>query len=90
MLERISILEAGNTLLSEHLPEELKGKRFEPLEEGSAGFIFPEEGISLESVERSLIKQALNRSMGNQSNAAKLLSLTRDTLRYRMRKFGLE
>ena len=90
MLERISILEAGNTLLPEHLPEELKGKRFEPLEEGSAGFIFPEEGISLESVERSLIKQALNMSMGNQSNAAKLLSLTRDTLRYRMRKFGLE
>ena len=43
----------------------------------------------LRDVEKSLIKQALNMSMGNQSNASKLLSLSRDTLRYRMKKFGL-
>lgn len=89
ILERISILETGDTLMPEHLPEELKG-RFKLLDKGSPAFILPEDGISLESVERNLIKQALNMSMGNQSNASKLLSLSRDTLRYRMKKFGLD
>jgi transcriptional regulator with PAS, ATPase and Fis domain len=89
MLERISILESGDALLAEHLPEEVRGKRTISLDKASDGFILPEDGISLESVEKSLIKQALNMSMGNQSNASKLLSLSRDTLRYRMKKFGL-
>ncbi len=90
MLERISILETGDILMPEHLPEELKGKRIAQLDKGSPAFILSEDGISLESVERNLIKQALNMSMGNQSNASKLLSLSRDTLRYRMKKFGLD
>jgi transcriptional regulator with PAS, ATPase and Fis domain len=90
ILERISILETGETLMAEHLPEELKGNRFELLDKGSPAFILPESGISLENVERNLIKQALNVSMGNQSNASKLLSLSRDTFRYRMKKFGLD
>ena len=90
MLERISILESGDSLLVEHLPEEVRGKRTISLDKSSDGFILPADGISLESVEKSLIKQALNMSMGNQSNASKLLSLSRDTLRYRMKKFGLD
>jgi transcriptional regulator with PAS, ATPase and Fis domain len=89
ILERISILETGDTLMPEHLPKELKG-RFKLFDKGSPAFMLPEDGISLESVERNLIKQALNMSMGNQSNASKLLSLSRDTLRYRMKKFGLD
>jgi two-component system response regulator AtoC len=50
----------------------------------------PEGGLSLEAVERALLLKALDRSGGNQSAAARLLGVSRDTLRYRMEKFGLE
>lgn len=49
----------------------------------------PREGIDLEAWERSLVEQALRDSGGNQTKAAKLLRLSRDTLRYRLKKFGL-
>ena len=48
----------------------------------------PPEGISIEEIERKLIKQALDMANQNQTKASKLLHLTRDTLRYRMKKFG--
>jgi transcriptional regulator with PAS, ATPase and Fis domain len=51
--------------------------------------MLPEEGISMEEVERQLIIMALDRVAGNQTKAATLLRMSRDTLRYRMKKFGL-
>ncbi|PWB42891.1 MAG: hypothetical protein C3F12_13330 [Candidatus Methylomirabilota bacterium] len=47
------------------------------------------EGIDLAAWERSLVEQALRASGGNQTKAARLLGLSRDTLRYRLKKFGL-
>ncbi len=52
-------------------------------------FLLPAEGIDLEAVERGLLMQALARTGGNQSAAARLLNITRYALRYRMEKFGL-
>jgi two-component system NtrC family response regulator len=52
-------------------------------------FVLPEEGVSLEGVERDLIRQALERSGGNKSHAARLLGLSRATLRYRLEKLNL-
>ena len=49
----------------------------------------PHTGISLEKVERQLIVSALKQAGGNKSKAARLLALTRDTLRYRMEKYQL-
>ena len=49
----------------------------------------PPGGIVLEEVERRLITSALSRADGNKSKAARLLGLTRDTLRYRMEKYKL-
>ena len=49
----------------------------------------PTAGISLEAVERALLVRALEKAGGNQSAAARLLGVSRDTLRYRMEKFGL-
>ena len=46
-------------------------------------------GLSLEGHERSLVTQALATTNGNQTQAARLLEITRDTLRYKMKKFGL-
>jgi DNA-binding NtrC family response regulator len=49
-------------------------------------FRLPPEGIPLESVELSLVEQAMERSGGNQTRAAELLSISRDQLRYRLKK----
>jgi DNA-binding NtrC family response regulator len=44
--------------------------------------------IVFEEVEKDLIRQALERTAGNQTRAAEALGLTRDALRYRMKEFG--
>jgi len=49
----------------------------------------PPEGMSLEENERMLLARALEKTRGNQTQAARLLSITRDTLRYKMKKFNL-
>ncbi|MGH7786640.1 MAG: sigma-54-dependent transcriptional regulator, partial [Candidatus Binatia bacterium] len=50
---------------------------------------FPPGGLSLEAVEKAMIEHAMQQAAGNQSAAARLLGVSRDTLRYRMDKFGL-
>jgi two-component system, NtrC family, response regulator AtoC len=50
----------------------------------------PAEGIELETVERRLILSALERAGRNKSKAARLLGLSRDTLRYRLEKFNID
>jgi DNA-binding NtrC family response regulator len=50
----------------------------------------PIEGILLEEVERDLVVQALERERWNVTRAARLLGLSRDTLRYRIEKHQLK
>src|SRR3954452_16335482 len=47
-------------------------------------------GSDLTQWERSLIERAMRESGGNQTKAAQRLGITRDTLRYRLKKFGLQ
>jgi DNA-binding protein Fis len=47
------------------------------------------DGLSLADQERRLVVQALENTEGNQTQAARLLRITRDTLRYKMKKFNL-
>ncbi|HEV2387429.1 MAG TPA: sigma-54 dependent transcriptional regulator [Candidatus Acidoferrales bacterium] len=49
----------------------------------------PEGGTSLEAIERSMVELALEQAAGNQTHAARLLDISRDALRYKMKKFGL-
>jgi len=49
----------------------------------------PADGLSLEENERHLLAQALEKTDGNQTQAARLLRITRDTLRDKMKKFNL-
>ncbi len=51
-----------------------------------AAFTLPTEGLILEDLEMALVKQALDRSNGNQTRAAELLGISRDQLRYRLKK----
>lgn len=46
--------------------------------------------IDLESIEKNFIRQALERTGGNQSKAARNLGISRYALRYRMEKFGIK
>jgi len=55
-----------------------------------AQFRLPPEGVNLEDVERQLLTQALERAGGNQSQAAQLLGINRDQVRYRVEKFGFK
>jgi len=52
-------------------------------------FILPLDGISLKEIEKALIENALISTRGNQSKAAKLLKISRETFKYRMRKYGV-
>jgi DNA-binding NtrC family response regulator len=51
---------------------------------------FLPEGTTLEQYEQSIIKEALHRANGNKSQAARLLGLTRNALRYRLTQMGIE
>lgn len=87
IIERAIILENEETLLLEHLPQELVAKTGGS-SVGPFSIHLPEEGIDIEDVERELIRQSLETSEGNQSKAAKKLNLGIDAFRYRMKKFG--
>jgi transcriptional regulator with PAS, ATPase and Fis domain len=54
----------------------------------SAGINF--EGMGLEQAERTMLLRALEKYNWNQSQAARALGISRDTLRYRMKKFDLK
>src|SRR5215470_2991832 len=49
----------------------------------------PEGGTSLEEVERAMVELAMRQSSGNQTQAARLLDISRDALRYKLKKFDL-
>lgn len=50
---------------------------------------FPEQGVDLEEVERELIRQALDLTDGNVTEAARKLNIGREALRYRIQKHGI-
>jgi DNA-binding NtrC family response regulator len=97
-IERLMMLEQGKFLSPEYLSAEIKQRSAPPaptaaaecLRSDLAGehIVIPASGISLEELEKLLIQLALRKSGGNQSKAAKFLKTSRDTLRYRMKKFG--
>lgn len=101
-IERAMILEDGNMITSQYLPNHLvliqetdnlileqkpivKSKNTYRVSNSNL-FQLPYAGIDLEKVELSLVQQALDYSNGNQTRAAKLLGVSRDQLRYRLKK----
>ncbi len=63
------------------------GQRARPLAEGDN---FLPEGMTLDEYEQSILREAIKRSNGNKSQAARLLGLTRNALRYRLAQMGIE
>ena len=94
VIERVMILEDGDLITSNYLPRGIgkddleggdKASHTSPASQPS-NFSLPAEGITLDEVELSLVRQALERSGGNQTRAAELLGISRDQLRYRLKK----
>jgi len=87
VIERALILEDADKITSEYLPGGLLAPTHNPApSEAATRFVLPEQGISLDEAERSFVRQAIQRSGGNQTRAAELLGISRDQLRYRLKK----
>src|SRR5690242_332917 len=91
VIERALILEDADQITTEYLPGSLlMSPRLEQPSSGSSDgsprFVLPNEGISLDEAELSFVRQAIQRSGGNQTRAAELLGISRDQLRYRLKK----
>jgi two-component system response regulator AtoC len=91
VIERAMILEDEETITTKYLPRDVaSGAGGQTSAAGAPaaahGFRLPTGGLSLDEVEMSLVKQALELSSGNQTRAAELLGISRDQLRYRLKK----
>jgi PAS domain S-box-containing protein len=89
VIERAMVLEESDSIQSSSLQiashnGALSLKGAEPLEGSGAPF-----KASLAETEKNLVTKALQKASGNQTHAAALLGITRDTLRYKMKKLGL-
>lgn len=84
--ERMLVLFHGRHVAAENLPQEIRSPSL-PVSHG--GFALPDTGINLDELEVDMIRQALYKTRGNRSRAARLLGLTRDTLLYRIRKHAI-
>jgi two-component system response regulator AtoC len=104
VIERAVLWSRDSTLSVEHLslttPMRVESdgdrspERMEPAvraAENSGGFTdLPNQGGDLSQWERSMIERAMREAGGNQTKAAQRLGITRDTLRYRLKKFGIQ
>jgi transcriptional regulator with PAS, ATPase and Fis domain len=90
IIEESALLASGEVITATHLgPWSGEPVPVAPPPASTAPEGFPEAGVDLEQLERRLVEQALAKADWNVTRAAKLLNLTRDTLRYRIEKFGL-
>jgi two-component system, NtrC family, response regulator AtoC len=88
-IERAMILEESALITPPSLPISISRPDPSAPQAVAANLAIPTDGMSLEDNERSLLARALEKTNGNQTQAARLLRITRDTLRYKMKKFNL-
>ena len=98
LIERALILHGEiDELRPEHLPPALRDgapaspePQATPATAATPPANAPPQELQLEAMERRMITDALQKVGGNQSSAARLLGISRDTLRYRMKKHGID
>jgi len=91
VIERAMILENKEMLGVEDLPAGIRQLADSDSGDGASRwrFVLPDEGYGLRQMEEEMVRQALEKTAGNQSQAAELLRISRDALRYKIRKFRL-
>ncbi|MFP5505923.1 MAG: sigma-54 interaction domain-containing protein, partial [Gammaproteobacteria bacterium] len=87
LCERLVILCGGRDIALDNLPIEIRNPAAAAQH---GGFRLPPDGVRLDEIEVTLIRQALAHTEGNRSRAARLLGLTRDTLLYRLKKYAID
>ena len=85
VIERSLVLASGSRLEAADIRLDTGQRAREPVAES-----FLPDGVSLEQHEQAIIREALRRAAGNKSQAARLLGLTRNALRYRLSQMGME
>ena len=85
VIERSLVLSSGSRL---EAADVLLDEAPRPVQANSASFL--PDGVTLQEHEQQLIRRALEKAKGNKSQAAKLLGLTRNALRYRLSQMGME
>ncbi len=86
LIERALILAEGAPLGPEHFPSLRRSESTQDVDSPK----IPDEGISIDDVERRYIVAAIEKAEGNKSRAAALLGMTRRTLYTRMGRYGIE
>ena len=95
-IERAILLCDGGLITSDHLPAPMVRPQPAPAGGAPAGngaahpTTPPADGLNLEAVERKFLEQALTKSKGNKTRAARLLGLTRAQLYSRLEKYGFD
>ncbi len=85
LIERMVVLSDGEKITLQDVPQSIT----KPVETfGNVRMELPAENISLDAVEKEIIRYALDMHNANQSQTARYLSITRSALIYRMQKFG--
>ena len=85
VIERSLVMCTGDTLDAEDIKLENAPR---PRQQDDTHFL--PEGLTLDQYEQEIIREALRRADGNKSQAARMLGLTRNALRYRLTQMGLE
>ena len=88
-LERAMILEDSSLIAAASLPIAITRSEAKHAPASEPQLEIPDGGLSLVDSERQLLTRALEKTGGNQTQAARLLRITRDTLRYKMKKYNL-
>ena len=86
VIEHAVVLGRTDLIRTEDLPSHIRHAKSQI---SSIGLRLPDEGISLEEVEKEILVLALEKHHWNQTRAARYLNISRKTLIYRMEKFGL-
>lgn len=87
LLERLVVFNRTGRVTASDLPDPLR----RPLQSvGKVKLELPDEGFSLEELEREILWLALEKNDWNQTHAAQYLDISRNTLVYRMQKFDIK
>ena len=87
-VERAVALSAGPVIDAKDIHLDIAPARASAMLSAAADQFLP-DGMTLEQWEDSMIREALRRANGNKSQAARLLGLSRNALRYRLSKLGV-
>jgi len=94
VIERAVLWSREATLGPDHLSLTMPSETSAPPAAAEAGPVtpsaLPPDGVALGDWERTMLEQAMRETGGNQTRAAQRLGISRDTLRYRLKKYGIQ